>query len=75
MKPWELPHLIKQENRWVVSIPIDSRTAKNIDVTEDMNGWLKQERERLWEALKAHWRGDMGPAHIIVKEIEHLFKP
>ena len=33
------------------------------------------ERERLWEALKGYWRGDMGPAHIIVKEIEHLFKP
>lgn len=29
----------------------------------------------LWERMKPHWKGDMGPAYIFVKEVEHLFKP
>lgn len=33
------------------------------------------EREYPWECMKMHWQGDMGPAHILVKDIEHLFKP
>lgn len=34
-----------------------------------------RERARLWECMKMHRRGDMGPAYIIVNDIEHLFKP
>ena len=35
----------------------------------------KDERERLWNALRDHWHGDMGPAYVYVREIEPLFKP
>jgi len=34
-----------------------------------------EERRHLWECMRMHWQGDMGPAHILVKDIEHLFKP
>lgn len=34
-----------------------------------------QERSRLWAELKRHWKGEMGPAYVYIKEIEHLFKP
>jgi hypothetical protein len=33
------------------------------------------ERDRLWMELKRYWKGEMGPAYIFVKEVEHLFKP
>lgn len=47
-------------------------TVQEIQALDDA---IKAERERLWKALKPHWRGDMGPAHIIVNEIIHLFDP
>ena len=29
----------------------------------------------LWERMKPHWHGDMGPAFVLVKDIEPIFKP
>ena len=29
----------------------------------------------LWERMKPHWQGDMGPAFMFVKDVESLFKP
>ena len=34
-----------------------------------------EERSRLWDAIRAHWQGDMGPAFVFVKDIKHLFQP
>ena len=63
MKPWEKPQLIKQEDRWVVVVPVGDRTCRHLDVTEDMNGWINRETAPIWEALegllKPHRDGDI----------------
>lgn len=50
--------------------PSPSRTKK--DAEEAIRS---DERDRLWMELKRYWKGGMGPAYIIAKEVEHLFKP
>lgn len=49
MNPWEKPRLIKKENRWVVAIPVDDRTFREVDITEDMNGWIEQSMQPAFE--------------------------
>jgi len=29
----------------------------------------------LWERMKLHWKGDMGPAFVYLKDIKPLFEP
>ena len=42
---------------------------------ERENFLVNQERERIWNAIKAHWKGDMGPAFVFVKDIAPIFTP
>lgn len=34
---------------------------------------LDAELLKVWEEMTKYWKGDMGPAYIFVKDIEHLF--
>jgi len=36
---------------------------------------LNQERERIYTAIQAHRKGDMGPAFVFVKDIQPIFTP
>lgn len=47
--------------------------ADNRNNVEWVEAQMKEERARLWKELKRHWRGSMGPAYIVVSEIEYMF--
>lgn len=39
------------------------------------NFLVNQERERIWKAICAKARGDMGPANVYLKDIAYIFTP
>jgi len=61
---------------------------QNRDLTRQI-GWIKEEITKeldaapkpttdldvLWERMKPHWKGDMGPAFVYLGDIKPLFKP
>lgn len=70
-KPWEKPQLIKQEDRWVVVVPVDDRTCRHLDVTEDMNGWIEQETAPLRDPFPP---GHLGDYMVQVRAERDLYR-
>lgn len=53
MHDWEKPHITREGGRYSFTRPVSKTIGEKIDVTEDMFGWLAQERERCIALLLA----------------------
>ena len=55
-----------------MSAHTDLEIALAYDAGKNDGAW--EERLRLWDLMKAHWRGDMGKAFVYVCEVEPIFQ-